>query len=173
MTTTGATTVSIDAGLRGCGVGVFTGSELTRALYVPNPERTARGTKAWRAMAMAVVAALTLSGALGTLVVERMETYGPRHQKGSQADLHELTGVTGALAYALPAVTNVDYLPKQWKGQVPKEIHHERARRVLSELEGQLLAQRLASIPTSYRHNAMDAVALALFAAGRLGRGGR
>jgi len=57
------------------------------------------------------------------------------------------------------------YTPGQWKGQVPKPIHHARVRAELSAMEA-------GNIETPDDHNTWDAVALWLFTVGRLTRGG-
>lgn len=63
-------------------------------------------------------------------------------------------------------------LPSAWKGQVPKELVHQRLREKLSPEELAVLAVDLKSIAASRRHNALDAVGLGLWALNRMGRGG-
>lgn len=53
--------------------------------------------------------------------------------------------------------------PSQWKGQIPKDIHHKQ---ILEQLEvGELLVldQCLTNIPKSKHHNVYDAVGLGLW----------
>ena len=57
--------------------------------------------------------------------------------------------------------------PAAWKGNVPKAVHHARARAALAPEE-----VAVAYPGGKYDHNVLDAVALALWALGRLGRGG-
>lgn len=65
--------------------------------------------------------------------------------------------------------------PSEWKGNVPKPIHHARVENVLRDDE------RFVTVPhgkvgdtvyTAGGHNAWDALALLLYAQGRVGRGG-
>jgi hypothetical protein len=67
---------------------------------------------------------------------------------------------------------NVRYVrPWQWKGQTPKEIHHERIRAKLDASETAIVtggtARFGARLPKSKAHNVLDAVGLGLFAVGR------
>ena len=57
------------------------------------------------------------------------------------------------------------WLPFEWKRNTPKKIHHARMR-------GALTSGEWANIKAPGDHNCRDAVALGLFAVGRLGRGG-
>lgn len=57
------------------------------------------------------------------------------------------------------------YRPGEWKGHVPKGIHHRRVNRSLRPAE-------LAIMPASAEHDAWDAVGIGLFALARTRRGG-
>lgn len=57
---------------------------------------------------------------------------------------------------------NKTWTPQQWKGNVPKAVHHQRIRANV----------RLPAWTDSLDHNAWDAVALGLFALGVTKRGG-
>jgi hypothetical protein len=59
--------------------------------------------------------------------------------------------------------------PQDWKGNVPKEIHHRRIQSVLSAEEAALVA---GPGDSEYDHNLYDAVALGLWHLGRTLRGG-
>lgn len=158
-------TVSIDCGLRGCGVGVFRDKKLLKAGYVKNPEQEKRGAVAWIAMAMAVDAWLNLEQ-IDQVVLETMHSYELRQQKGDQNDLLEVNGVAGALAGLLATGHNVtSYLPSQWKGQVPKDVHNKRVMNALTPDE----ADAFAACPASLKHNVIDGVGIGLFALGRMG----
>ena len=56
------------------------------------------------------------------------------------------------------------WTPSAWKGNVPKAAHHHRVSAVLDARE--------LDVFWASDHNARDAVALGLFALGRVGRGG-
>ena len=121
-----ATLVSIDPALHGLGVGLWYGAELVGAQYIPRPVRAdRRGPNNWLEQWRAA-RAFFLS-ALGTLpayvVVEHMEVYVHRGQRnvGKPEDILELQAVSAALV-TLAERDAFSYLPKQWKGQVPKDV---------------------------------------------------
>lgn len=57
--------------------------------------------------------------------------------------------------------------PREWKGQVPKEIHNARTLAKLLEYERLVLDRVLSPLAPSKRHNVIDAVGLGLWAVGR------
>ncbi len=85
-------------------------------------------------------------------------------------DLDRLRRTLRAIAtWAAKAGYAVVYTtPHAWKGNVPKVVHHNRLRGVLG---GGDVGVALPGEP-GYNHNVADAVGLALFRAGRVGRGG-
>jgi hypothetical protein len=98
------------------------------------------------------------------LVVEKPQVYRQAKQKGDPNDLIDLAVLVGQ---AIERYTCSDparhrvYLPAQWKGQVPKDIHH---RRIMGTIDVQRDQIRwLYQVPESYRHNVLDAVGLGLF----------
>lgn len=62
--------------------------------------------------------------------------------------------------------------PTQWKGQTPKDIHHERMRLALLPWETHVLGNALRDAPKPHHKEILDAVALGLFYLGRIGRSG-
>lgn len=165
------TLISLDPGLRLCGVAVFRDGVLTWAGLARNTNLTDRGAQAWLSMADAVMHALPMGTLLrppDLLVHELMQVYETKRQKGDPADLIELAGVSGAVVGTLDPRRAISYLPREWKGQIGKEVHHPRARSKLSEQEAATLDRCLESVPVSLRHNVMDAVALGLFQLKRL-----
>ncbi len=151
--------LAIDPGLRHCGLAVFNplGGELVFATLVRNPELKLRGPRAWLEMAEAVELVLKMAGfKASTLVLEVPQVYFGR-SVGS--DLIELAGVDGAICYAVNPDEVFGYLPREWKGQVPKEIHNERVLKSLSPGERALLPK----LPKSLAHNVTDAVGLGRF----------
>jgi hypothetical protein len=146
--------LAVDPGLRGCGAALFFDGALTFAHYVRNPNREDRGPAAWRDMAEAV--RLFAQGRLiDALVLEVPQVY--TRGKGDPGDLVELAGVDGAILGRLMPVQQYGYKPREWKGSVPKDIHHARVRKTLTEAERQILEN---SAPASLRHNVLDAIAL-------------
>ena len=90
-------------------------------------------------------------------VVEQMWVY-PGGGKGDPNDLVRIAIVGACLAER--KADSCSFVPAwKWKGQVPKEIHHARTRKILNEEENLLL--------TRANHDTMDAVALGLWALGR------
>lgn len=93
------------------------------------------------------------------VVMEKPENYLRNNKSKS------LEGLV-ALCNAVHSAVGVHrfYTPKQWKGQVPKDVHHERLARVLSASELVLWG--------AVDHNAKDAIGIGLFHLGRTKRGG-
>jgi hypothetical protein len=154
-----STVLAIDPGLRGCGLAVYVSGRLVEARYVKSSEKSARGAEAWCAMAQAV--GDVAPPQVDTLVVECPQVYRGPLQKGDPSDLIELAGVDGAIVgkFILRAQDFVSYLPRDWKGQVPKDIHHARVEAALSKEEKACMSLPAASLA----HNVWDAVALGLF----------
>ena len=148
---------AVDGGLRGCGCAVFRDGTLQSAWYKPNPARTGRGPKAWNAMAKAFLGATD-----HVVVVEYMQIYRGAKQKGDPNDVAEVNGVVGAICGAHESATG--YLPRQWKGQVPKKIMGKRILSKLSAAEKKCIQK----CPASLKHNVVDAIGIGLFHLGRL-----
>jgi len=158
--------VSIDPGLRHCGVAFFDEGVLVKAFLVKNEEKHARGPITHLRMAEAVSKWLRSVGARTgyyTLVVEYPRIYpGSSQQKGDLNDIVELGGVVSALvAWLAVEPENFRALyPSEWKGQVPKDVMNERVLKRLSVKEHEALV--------SSDHNTLDAVGIGLFHNGRL-----
>jgi hypothetical protein len=97
------------------------------------------------------------------LVVERAEIYP--HGEARPNDLSQLLIVAGTVAgYVAHRRLCLPY-PKEWKKQVPKEIHHRRLLEGLTQEEHAVLDAALRGVPMSLRHNVLDAVGLAKWGA--------
>lgn len=101
------------------------------------------------------------------LVIEVPEIYISRaNWKGDPNDLIKVALQVGRwierAAQRGCSVTTA--LPKEWKGQTPKDVHNARAIRKLTPSE----AARLPHMAETKRHNMIDAVALGLWKLGRL-----
>ncbi len=159
------TLLSIDPGLRQCGVALFKDGVLTHALLVKNPVRSERGLTAWRGMARAVERAVYARvRRVDDIAVEFMQVY-PGRKGGKPADLMEVTAVASAIGAAVPALgAGYAYVPKKWKGTVPKPIHN---RFIESRLKG---GEHLTIEPCapSLRNNIIDAIGIGLYTLGRL-----
>lgn len=159
--------VSVDPGLRQLGLAVFVDGRLVTAELVKNPEKTARGPKAWRAMAEAVEAVYWNFGLTAeppdTYVVETMQ-YDSRTRRARVDDLFQLYGVGMYLIPSLVPVEVVGYYPSAWKGSVPGDIFVERIRGRLTPAE----VQAIKPCAKSLEHNVLDGIGLGLFHLGRL-----
>lgn len=98
-----------------------------------------------------------LAGAIDTVVIERPESYSG--QPVNPNNLLILSLRAGEVAGLFPRAVVQYVLPKVWKGQLPKEICHRRARAKMSAAE--LLVAK------SKNHNIWDAIALGLWRLGR------
>lgn len=96
------------------------------------------------------------------VVIEMPQLY--RHGKHRAKDIADLTFSAGAIAARYSNV--VRYLPAEWKGQVDKEIHHERILRALNLSERRIVD----GLKKKDSKHILDAVGLGLFHLNRLGR---
>lgn len=163
-------TLAVDPGLRVCGLALFEQDTLYRAWLSRNPLRTERGPEAWEAMARAAlndfISHTPRRGRVPKrLVVEVPQVYWRAGQGGRAADLIELAGVVGAVAATLPVMTRVHYLPRQWKGQVPKNVHNKRIMKRLRDGEPERILRPSAA---SLMHNVVDSIGLGLKQLGRM-----
>jgi hypothetical protein len=169
--------VAIDPGIRGCGAAAGVDGQIVASGYViGEPVTKVKRAGAWVIMAKQVIRwvdDLSLKQRFfteGELVIELPQVYQGSHQRGQKVgtnpgDLIELSAVVGAVTYAFSRPTTV-YLPCEWKGQVPKDIMHDRARGRLSP--GELAIIKKALPRDSLSHNVWDAVAMLLKHVGRL-----
>lgn len=149
--------ISIDPGLRGCGVAIWrpTG-ELERAEYVLGA-KAARDSVAWIAMATGIYHAVERYDP-HALAIELPRTYGGRAAKGDANDLIQLAAVVGAITVRLRLPTTT-YLPDHWKGQTSKDVTKNRVEERLSPAEHARIVWPCASL----RHNVIDGIALGMF----------
>lgn len=95
------------------------------------------------------------------IVFEMPQFYRPKESKGDPNKLAKLVkqiGVIQGIALCNGCTTFHEYLPAQWKGQLPKDVCARRAREVLTAQDAQIHG----------KDNAWDAVALGLWHLGRL-----
>lgn len=126
-------TLSCDPALHGVGLGAWLGTSLVGGVYLPRPRRSdSRGAGAWLALVQET-SRWWLSWAPrlpDVVIVEHMEVYQRTSSKqvvGRPDDLLELQGVSGAIV-TLAQQQGYSYLPKHWKGQVPKDVMTNRIR---------------------------------------------
>jgi hypothetical protein len=160
------TLLSLDPGLRGCGVALFRDGVLTACSYVKNPETKGAGPDAVLKMADAVYDWSLKEGGVLTpeIVFEHPQAYTAGHSKGDNNDLFPLVGVAYALATMCHPVTKV--LPREWKGQLEKDACHARIRSRLSPAELAVFE----SVKGHFAHNAWDACGVGLHHLGRFER---
>lgn len=92
----------------------------------------------------------------------------PQRYTGKRAKLsgvRALEAVIEAIDLDFGGLVVARHTPNEWKGQVPKPVHHRRVRAALKPGE-------LAAIKTPDDHNTWDGVGYGCFITGRLGRGG-
>ena len=144
--------LSVDPGLRSCGIATWDhGGRLERAMLILNPN----GAE-WVSMVGAV------TGLVGTnyrLVIELPQVYVASRSKGDPNDLILLAGLVGSFAHRFAAGGYTLIKPAQWKGQTPKAITEERARKRLTPEE---LARVQFPKAKSLRHNVWDAIGIGL-----------
>lgn len=142
--------IAVDPGKHACGVAVFREGYLYRAALVPSAE--------------APFCATDDTGDL-VCVCEKPQVYYGRG-RGNAADLIDISIAAGRMTarYLTRYVK-----PAEWKGQLPKKIHHGRVWAALEKL-GDAGAGRvwIEKVTPSLQHNVLDAVALGLRTLGRI-----
>lgn len=95
------------------------------------------------------------------LVIEKPQQY--YNSKAARRDITDLTLATGEIKAYVSAPKVVAWEPREWKGQVPKDIHQARIFALMTESERALLPRLKGQ-----RGHVLDACGLALRYAGRL-----
>ena len=100
------------------------------------------------------------------IVIEMPRVYRTSKQKGDPNDIVDLAYVTGGVNTVLCAIEGLTHAvaptPREWKGTIPKHIHHQRIRAQVPEV-----IQAVDKIPNSLQHHVWDAVGMALWALGK------
>lgn len=151
----------IDPGVRAAGVALFDDKELTTAWLAEG--------KDWEDTADSVMRKLPVNSCLvQEVVVEHMQIY---KQTGlAQAnDLITVSMMAGRVTGLFSGWASAkSYLPRDWKGQVPKDIMVKRVEKVISKEE----LKRVDWPSADKRHNVWDAISIGLFRVGRTMKGG-
>lgn len=85
---------------------------------------------------------------------------------GREDDLESLRRMLKYFAVQIAPVRLRTILPRTWKGNVPKLVHHARIQQLLSSRELDIFNR------SGSTHDTRDAIALGLYKVGRSGRGG-
>lgn len=157
--------VTLDPGLRGCGVATFFNGELVRGCYVKNPEKKLRGPVAHSKMALAAAPSVW---PVDFVIVEFPQVY-PGAPSVDLNDLLDVAGVASALISRFegyPCPVDCRYvLPREWKGNIQKDIMTQRIKNSLGV--GELNCIEWVGAKD---HNTLDAAGIGLWALGRLNR---
>lgn len=119
--------LSVDPGLRACGVALWRDGELLRACAIRGGTE-GRGPDVWRSLAASVVnwvEAGLADGESGVVLVETMKVYA--QGRADPADLVELAGVSGAIVGRLGWRAE-GVRAAEWNGQLPSPIRRNRTR---------------------------------------------
>jgi len=145
---------SLDPGLRGCGVAYWNeDGSLAHVAYLRNPVKKGDGPAAWMGYASGHIPDTDPEH----FISEVPQVYRVGASKGDPDDLIQLAGVVGVFSALFTATTYLGVKPREWKGQVPKDVHHARLVKTLTPKE---LAMVKAAAPPSLRHNVLDAVGI-------------
>jgi len=134
--------IAVDPGVHACGVAYFmpTG-RLVHCDYTSEPLEPACSSR---------------------VVCEIPQVYSGDGVKKAKA-LIDLAVAAGRMTGQL----ETEYVrPANWKGQVPKDIHHARVRACLTEEERRTLSE--CDCPRGKLHNVLDAIGLGLKTLGRM-----
>jgi hypothetical protein len=98
------------------------------------------------------------------LVAERPQVYQQAMLKGDPNDLIPLAMIDGAIWERFKPQGVSFPLPREWKGQVPKQVMANRILDGLSKREFEIVKDSLERVPSSLRHNSYDAIGLGQWA---------
>ncbi len=106
-------------------------------------------------------------GKVDLIVMEKPEIYQQRFWKGDPRDLIDLAMVVGGIIRAATQRVKTVF-PKEWKGQVPKEVTEARVLEALTEEEVKIVQNPTVfgeppSVPPSLRHNMFDALGIGMW----------
>lgn len=119
--------VTVDIGIHALGVAVDDGTQLLWAGLVRGS--AGFGIQAGAAAAWALDAELVRLGYRPTHGVIELPTQDDRravNNRGTITDLSHVAGAVGCILYATTGDKVLTPTAMQWKGQVPKHIHHDR-----------------------------------------------
>ncbi len=161
--------LALDPGIRGCGVALFDDNgRLAACDYVKNPVTKGDDFTAVLSLVQRVVVwvsdASTVSIRFHEVVAEWPRVYTIAKSKGDPNDLMPLVGIGCAVATSAMNATRV--YPHEWKGQMTKEVCHQRIRSRLDLDETNILNDACLRAK-SLAHNVLDSVGIGLHHLGR------
>lgn len=150
--------IGIDPGVHECGVAIEW--EGVRAAFIVRSKASSLPLCAFDMRdKISFRMPLTPLGARASICVEGQQVYRSEKSKGDPNDMIKLAVVAGVVltvAGGGPLVTTAMPLPRQWKGNTPKKIHHAR----LARDYPQWVEPVAADTPPSLQHHVWDAVGL-------------
>lgn len=170
-------TLGFDPDLHTSGAAVLDGSKLLMVALTNVPLRV-KGLRAAIQNALAADSLMWPADRIERIAIETPQLYGGGKNKADPADLINLALVSGAAGHLFgrlyPAADIGYVVPRDWKGQVPKHIHHQRICEALGmnySMDGKRVIPRwhdhvrvLGSITPSKAQHVLDAVGLAMWA---------
>jgi len=160
--------IAVDPGVKKCAIAVFDDSHLTDAFYVTTTHHDIAAGAAEMVEQMLAHA----DDFQVRVVIERPQIYAGSKAKGNPNDLLDLSFVAGTFNAVMDRASAA-YLPAEWKGQVPKLIHHKRLGEFFEEnadVYETKVWQRISKLKKD--HDLRDAVGLGLFHLTLVGKGG-
>lgn len=170
-------TLGFDPDLHTSGAAIVDGDKLLMVALTSVPSRV-KGTRAALQNAIAAQELMWPMDRVERIAIESPQFYGGGKNKADPADLINLALVSGAagdlFAKTYPAADIGYVVPRDWKGQVPKHIHHKRICAALGldySTDGKRVIPRwpdsthvVGKITPARAQHVLDAVGLALWA---------
>ena len=95
------------------------------------------------------------------VVIEKPQIYQQKHWVGDPNDLIDVAIAGGVAANAIDCPSTEFILPREWKGQTPKDISNKRTLKQLTDIERQIFDS--IAIRGSLRHNVIDAIGIGVW----------
>lgn len=157
----------IDPGVRGCGVAEFVGGELKRAGYALG-KPTGRDYSVYSYLADSVVHWWGMQTvAVDRVIIEYPVVYPKSDQQKNPNDVLDVAAAGSAVASRFRHSDVESVFPRDWKGQVPKDVMLDRIKRAL-HLEG--WSERIQKTNKSDTEDILDACGIGLWRLGLINR---
>lgn len=155
--------LAIDPGVRVAGYAIYKRKELLRCGLVEAPSKISQIEAIIHNCKQILWAWNEVYGINSIpefLVIERPQIYQQAFLKGDPNDLTWLAYMGGILTSQFNCEKPFLPLPREWKGQVDKEVMNNRILESLPKREKEYVIMTLQEIKSSLRHNVLDAVGL-------------